>query len=714
MVALWKNRLTLICLALMLLAGAMIPAQGFAAEGDVKSIEFENASPVFLYVDHQTAQLKVLATIEGSSTKKEVTADVVWVSSAPQSVKVDKGLLTGVAKGSAAISAKYKGFTITLNATSDYLFKELKLSADQTMDMDLGSSAVAVSAFAVEEEGDSYEVSDDAVWTSSNSSVAAVSKGQITPVSKGTATITARYKGLSATVKVNVSSPYYALQIEGGSSVEMTVGQEEVQLKAQAKLVGGAFEDVTEKAVWSSSNAGAITVDKGKLNAVGTGIAKITVSYLGVSTEAHVIARLPYQALILSPQKDQYIFTTDAPVQISVFVANDAASRNDVTAQANWTSSNPMAVTVNQGLITPKAPGKSIVKISYRGLTEEIQVSVMPVISNMKIDSEDLSLFKNEVQDVPAVVGTDLEGKEIDFSPLADWTSDHEDTVKVESGKLVAGKPGSAKLTVTMKGYTDTLNVTVQEKVLMLKPSYTNLSLVVGQETGLPTVKAVLEDGTEQDVTSLVKWKSSSPNLLVKGSTLKALLGSKVNLEGTYLNKSLKLLVVLEEPLASLTVEPVTVRLNPGRGQSIKVKGTYADGKEVTLSSKVQWISSNSSIATVKGSVVKGAAEGSATLTASYQGKPLTVTVNVVPKLTKLKASETSFKLKAGDTVQANVQALFDSGKTVDVTGDTAWSSSNTSVVTVTGGEITAVKKGSATIKATYNKKTVSIRVTVN
>lgn len=714
MVALWKNRFTLICLALLLLAGVVIPSQGLAAEGDVSSIEFENASPVFLYVDHQTAQLKVLASIVGSSTKKEVTSDAVWVSSAPQIVKVDKGLLTAVSKGSAVISAKYNGFTLTINATSDYLFKELKLDADQTLDIDLGSSEVTVSAFAVELEGDSYEVTDDAVWTSSNTSAATVSKGQIKPVGKGSATITAKYKGLSATVKVNVDSPYSAIQIEGDSGSELMVGQEDVELKAKAQLVGGAFEDVTEHATWNSSNTGVITVDKGKLKAVGAGSAKVTVSYLGVTTESQFIVRLPYQALIVSPQKDQYLFTNDAPVQISAFVANDAASRNEVTLQANWTSSNPMSVTVSQGLITPKAVGKSTVKVSYRGLTKEIQVSVLPVISDMKIDSEDISLFKGEVQPLPVVVGTGLEEQEIDFSPLADWTSDHEDIIKVENGKLVAGKPGSARLTAKMKGYTDTIHVTVKEKVLVLKPSYTNLSMVVGQASGLPTVRAMLEDGTELDVTSLVKWTPSSPNLLVKDNTLKALLASKVNLQGTYLNKSLTIPAVLEEPLSGLTVEPQNVTLNPGRSQSIKVKGTYADGKEVVLSAKVEWTSTSEAIATVKGSFVKAVAEGTTTLTASYQGKPLTVTVNVVPKLLKLQASEKSFRLQAGQTAQLNVQALFDNGKAVDVTSDAVWSSSNTYVATVTGGKITAVKKGSATIKATYNKKTVSIRVTVN
>ncbi|TVY08765.1 Ig-like domain-containing protein [Paenibacillus cremeus] len=709
-----KMRLGWLSLVFTLIVSLIAPMQAFAANGDVKGIEFENATPVFLYVEQQTAQLKVLATIEGAEAKKDVTSDAVWVSSAPQVVKVDKGLLTPLGKGNATITAKYKGFTLTLSATSSFLFEELKLSTDTAIDLDLGAPAMEVNAFAVEADGHSYDVSDDAAWTSSNATVATVSNGMIIAVGKGSTTITVKYKGLSDSVKVNVASPYTSLQIEGAAGLELMVGQEDTALKAKAVLTGGSYEEVTDKGTWTTSNTSVLTVEKGKLKAVGAGTAKVAVSYLGVTADTQVIIRLPYQAVIVSPQKDLYMFTSDSPVQLSSFVSNDAISRSEVTLQASWSTSNPMVASVSNGLVSPKAVGKSTIKISYRGLTKELAVTVLPVISKVTIDSEDITLFKDEMRDLPSVNGQDLDEEELDFSPLAEWVSDHEDVAKTVNGKLVAVHPGTAQLTVTMKGFTDTVKVTVQEKVLVVRPEMTNLSIVVGNEVSLPSVKAIFEDGTEQDIGSLITWKPSSPNLLVKEGKLKALLSGKVNLVGTYLNKSVTIPVLLEEPLDGLTVEPGSIELNPGRSQSIRVKGAYADGNEVLLTTKVVWTSSDSSVASAKGSFVKAVGEGTATLTSSYQGKPLSIQVKVVPKLMKLQASDTSVKVKAGETAVVHVQALYDNGAAVDETEEAIWTSSNTYVATVSGGVITGVKKGSATIKATFNKKTVSIRVTVN
>ncbi|MNI52263.1 Bacterial Ig-like domain (group 2) [compost metagenome] len=128
----------------------------------------------------------------------------------------------------------------------------------------------------------------------------------------------------------------------------------------------------------------------------------------------------------------------------------------------------------------------------------------------------------------------------------------------------------------------------------------------------------------------------------------------------------------------------------------------------------MNWESSNPAVATVKGTTVKAVAEGTVTLTGSYQGIAATVKVNVVPKLTKLTVNETKLNLATGASQGVIVTAQYDTGKTAVVTGSVVWTSSKTTVAKVNAsGTITAVGKGTASIKGKWNNKTVTVTVTV-
>ena len=686
-----------------------------AAEEVVNSLEFDDPSPVFLYVAETTRQLRLYATIDGVAGKRDVTSDATWVSSNPSAVKVDKGLLTPLSKGTAIITAKYKNKELSIQAEAAYLYKELQLSETEKLQVELGDPQPEIKAFAVKDNNDSEDVTAKAEWTSSNSNVVKVSAGKLTLIGKGTATITAKYEGLSDSVEVEVSSPYSSIAIVPGGTLELMVGQEAEPLQAEATLKNGAKETVTDKANWTSSNPGVVKVDKGKLEPVGLGTATVSVEHLGVSTEMTVLVRLPYQVLLLTPKEEQHLFLNDAPIWIKGEVANDASFRQDVTYVIEWESSNPLVATVQYGVVTPKAVGTTTITARFKGLTKQIKVTVHQNLADLVIGEEELTLFKGEVRNVPKVTGTAIDEEEYDLTSLVEWVSSDDGIVKVENGKLTAVKPGTAVVTAKMKNFSDTMTVKVHEKVLALHPSKRSYHLVVDQMADLPKVKAVYEDGTMvEDLTGIIQWEASSPNLLIADGKMRALLGGRVSLTGKYLNKTITIPVAIEEQIAELIVEPESLELNPGNSKSLKVVGYYSDETKVTLSSKIEWTSSNPDVAAVKGYNVKAIAEGTATLTGSYQDKELKVEVRVVPKLSKLYSDETSYKLSVGAEKSLQVTALYANGVAVDVTKDAVWTSSNLSIVSVEQGRIKALKKGNALIKASFGKKTITFRVQVN
>lgn len=707
-----NRKTTKIFLVVVMMLAMVFPTSVFAASGDVTSIEFDtNESKIYLTVNETTEQLRVLANIEGSSTKKDVTNESTWTSSNTRIVKVDGGLIIPLEKGTARITAKYKGAIKTIDVDVKFAIDEFKLDQPDKVEHKLGTEGLTVKALA---DG-TNDVTTEAKWTTSDDSVVKVSKGELTLVGLGSATVTAEYKGLKASFTVKVVAPYQKLAIVPGEDQELLVGDAPVELKVFAKQSEtDAGMDVTDKVELKSSNSSVATIEDGKLKPVALGKSTISVSYLGSTAKVDVYVRNPYEALILDQTdfvKNPVLFMNDS-ITVKAKVRNAASQSIDVTGE--WTSSNPLAVSVNGGVITARASGTSTIKVSYLGISKEFTVKVYPTVTKFEAAETEVDVLKGESKSFPKVTGTLLDDEKEDFSNAVIWTSSDEKVVTTEDGKIKAIDAGTATITGKIGSReVATVPVTVNEKVLVLLPDVEEYQLVMGRSIALPKVNAVFEDGTESDVTSSVEWSLTGSAAVIKDGTLKGLTKGSTTLKGTYLNKDIKIPVVVEQEVVKIVVEPEKIDLNIKKSKSIKVTGYYSNGKTVSLSSKMNWSSSDSAIVTVSKTSVKAVAEGTATITGSYQGKEVTVKVNVVPKLKKLTASEKKLNLKPGDVKTVTVTAEFDTGAKTNV-GDTAvWTTSNSSVAKVTNGRIEAIAKGTARIKGQYDSKTVSITVSV-
>lgn len=128
-------------------------------------------------------------------------------------------------------------------------------------------------------------------------------------------------------------------------------------------------------------------------------------------------------------------------------------------------------------------------------------------------------------------------------------------------------------------------------------------------------------------------------------------------------------------------------------------------------SQSVTWSTSDSKIATVSGGKVTGVSVGTATITAkTSNGKTASCTVKVSGSLpASVSLSKSTLSLTKG-----NSSTLTATVKPSDGPQSVTWSSSNTKVATVSGGKVTAVGAGTATITAkTSNGKTATCKVTV-
>lgn len=589
----------------------------------------------------------------------------------------------------------------------------LKFADDNALTLSLDDDATDLTVSTVDGSGNTEDVSDDAKWTSSVSTVATVKAGTITPVGTGTTTITAKYGDLSATKKVTVTSPYTALKISPDVAANVTIGQP-YTFTATATKNDGSSEDVTSSVTWSTYSAAVATVSLGTVKGIKQGTTTITAKYAGLTDTQTIYVRSSFQGLMLTPEEDQVMFIGDTPKQIKAEVADATRVPTDVTNDVKWTSSNAINVTADKGLLTPWVEGTSTIKAEYEDYTKSFKVTVYKTMKKVEASVDSIDLVTGDSATLPKVTGTAVDGTTVDLSKLVEWSAGDGSIASVTSTKVEAESEGNVNLVGTIGDLKVTVPVSVQTKLLVLTPDVTTLSIVVGESANLPKVEAMTVEGSTVDVSNDIDWTSSSESLLLTGSKAKALLNGKATLKGTYLNKTVKVAVTMEPKIKSITVTPDVVELNIKKSKTIKAVGIYAaTGKSVTLSTKMNWVSSNPSVATVKGSSVKALNLGTTTLTGSYQGLTLTVKVNVTAKLKKLTFSEKALKLTVGDAKSVQIVAEYDTGTKVDVTKEATWTSTKVNIATVTQGTITAVAKGTTTIKVEYGDKKLSTTVNV-
>ena len=165
-------------------------------------------------------------------------------------------------------------------------------------------------------------------------------------------------------------------------------------------------------------------------------------------------------------------------------------------------------------------------------------------------------------------------------------------------------------------------------------------------------------------------------------------------------------------PATGITVSKSSVSILEGNYETVTAKVTPDNATNKT----VTWTSSNPAVATVAGGKITGVSVGTATITAkTSNGLTATVSVKVsenpdIVNPTGVTISPTSATVEAGKETTLTATVTPSNATNKEVT----WTSSNTSVATVSGGKVKGVAEGTAVITATTsNGKTATATVTV-
>ncbi len=168
----------------------------------------------------------------------------------------------------------------------------------------------------------------------------------------------------------------------------------------------------------------------------------------------------------------------------------------------------------------------------------------------------------------------------------------------------------------------------------------------------------------------------------------------------------------------SIQIDPPNGTVAAGTSIQLSATALYSDSAHSDVTSQVAWSSSNSAIATVAAGtgMVRAMNTGSATITAQFQGKSASTTVTVsAATLASIAITPAEPRIAAGTTTQLTATAVFSDNTHQDVTQQAAWSTSSSTVATVSSdsGAVQSVAEGSATITASFQGQSAAATLTV-
>ncbi len=174
--------------------------------------------------------------------------------------------------------------------------------------------------------------------------------------------------------------------------------------------------------------------------------------------------------------------------------------------------------------------------------------------------------------------------------------------------------------------------------------------------------------------------------------------------------------VTVMQPVASVEVSPSAETIGLGGTLQLTAEGFDANGHAVA-EAELSWESSDAAIATVDASgLVRGVAEGVATITASSgsaSGVATITVVNVTGPVMSVEVSPSAETIGVGGTLQLTAEGLNESGNAV-AEAEFSWESSDAAIATVdASGLVTGVAEGVATITASSGGARGTATITV-
>lgn len=411
----------------------------------------------------------------------------------------------------------------------------------------------------------------------------------------------------------------------------------------------------------------------------------------------------PLKSISFNGVADEATINLGATETLTV-VYNPEDTTDDKTV--TWNSTNPNAVTVDNGVVTAVGEGSSTVTATVGEKVATINYTVRIPLESITINGDE-TLSKNEEKTLTVTYNP----TNTTDNKTVDWESSNPEIVSIDStGKITGKKGGTAKITATVG------NVKAEKEVKVVVPiesvSLSGDDSILKGETKRLTATINPEDTTDDKT---ITWSSDDENVLFVDQNGQ-IRGIK---EGT---ANVKAVVAGKETTKQITVNEIHINSIAIDGdQEFEMIKNQTKNLSVTINPEnttddkgVVWKTNNEEVARVDNDgKVTALKEGEATITATVGTNETSVKINVKEiHINSVVINELDDEFTRGD--EFKYSATYTPENTTDENKTVEWSSSNIDVGTIDQeGNFAALKEGTTKITAKIGNIKAEREVTV-
>jgi uncharacterized protein YjdB len=409
-----------------------------------------------------TQQLTCTATYSDMSSA-DVTGLATWSTSAAAIAQVSnadgsRGQVTGVAPGTSTIGCALGGqsASTTLTVSSAALRSITVSPASAKL---ARGTARQYRADGFYSDGRTRDVTALASWTTSDAAIAqvtsdAVSRGRVSGVGAGTATITATVGGVSGATTVQVTTATVTSIAVTPADAALAEGTQ-LRYAAVATFSDATTQDLTDQVTWSSSDTRIATISgAGLAQARKKGSTIIGATFATITGTTRLTVRMAsLQSIAITPATPSVaVGRTVALKAIATFTGGLLV---DITEQAAWSSGAASVASVGSaagsyGVATGVSVGSATITAALGGRMGMTTLSVTaPVFDSVVVTPPSTNVAVNATAQLTATAYLSDQTTQM-VTTTASWMSSNTGVVTVNDGPMKGLCRGVANGTATI------------------------------------------------------------------------------------------------------------------------------------------------------------------------------------------------------------------------------------------------------------------------
>jgi hypothetical protein len=319
-----------------------------------------------------------------------------------------------------------------------------------------------------------------------------------------------------------------------------------------------------------------------------------------------------------------------------------------------------------------------------------------------------------------SATGVFSDGTQQDVTSSVTWEVTPSTVASIDAkGDLDGLDAGLAQISATYQGIVGKTSTTIGSPALVQIALNSKLSSLPVGETEAVTATGTFSDGSTQNLTESVTWKSSPLTVasITAQGDLKALTQGTAQISATDAGVTGNLSISVGPPaLLQIAVASTQLSLPVGESELLTATGSFSDGSSQNLTDSVTWSVSPSKVASINAQgELKALAQGVAQVSATHQALAGSTSITVgQAALLQIAVSSTEPSLPVGESELLTATGSFSDGSSQNLTDSVTWSVSPSKVASINAqGDLKALTQGAAQVSAAYQGRTGSTSITV-